>query len=125
MVVKKHPLTGDELSRNERASWIAQSIIRRWSFIISISIGSFIWWYFHDKFGDPDLSHWNAWASWMALVIESIVGIAMFGQTQRDAVILREIRALAKKLENNQNAEIQMEHQELDMLKKLLKEDEK
>ena len=38
------------------------------------------------------MAKWNYVASYLALFIESVVGIAMFSQTRRDAMIIREIR---------------------------------
>lgn len=42
---------------------------------------------------------WNLGASYLALVIESVVGIAMFAQTKRDAVVMREVRAMSQHVE--------------------------
>lgn len=89
------PITGDELSSGEYVSWLIQSIIRRWLFLGIITAATIAVW----ATGNPvALQWWNLAASYLALVIESIVGIAMFSQTRRDAVVIREIRALSKAL---------------------------
>lgn len=41
---------------------------------------------------------WNYFASWMAIMVEWMVGVYMFGQTKRDALVIREIRALARQM---------------------------
>lgn len=87
------PVTGDELTPSEHISWLLQGIIRRWAFLGIITVATiFVW--------STDNSHalvwWNLAASFLALVIEGTVGIAMFSQTRRDAVVIREIRHLAQ-----------------------------
>lgn len=99
------PVTGDRLTRGEWFSWRAQSLIRHWSFIVGFTTVTFTVWIL----GSPLwLSWWNYAASWLALVIESLVGIAMFGQTRRDAVILRGIRSTQGRLE--ELGELLLEH---------------
>lgn len=83
-------VTGDELSAGEFVSWHVQSVIRRWEFIIAFTAVTAIVWTFG---GDSGRNWWNYGASYLAVFIESLVGIAMLGQTHRDAVIIREIRA--------------------------------
>ena len=39
-------------------------------------------------------NQWNYLASYLAIFVEAIVGRAMFGQTRRDAQILRELRKM-------------------------------
>lgn len=103
------PVTGDRLRPSERFSRFMQAIIRRWSFIGVITVITIIWWSHPDLFRDKDLIHWNLGASYMALFIESVVGIGMFGQTLRDAVILRKVNASEEKV----LAEIQSLREEL------------
>lgn len=115
----KHPVTGDELSRGEWVAWRIQAAMRRWAFINILVSGSILWWLTGGFGWDPDLNKWNAWASLMALIIESLVGMAMFNQTQRDAVYLRRLFAMEeadlkstveiqKDLEHNPHEEKQM-----------------
>ena len=91
----RDPVTGDILDRSDWVSWKVQGVIRRWSFLGVISIATFTAWL-------TDNVHvilwWNLCASYMALVIESIIGLAQFSQTKRDAVIMREIRGIAKEI---------------------------
>jgi hypothetical protein len=92
----RDPVTGDELSRGEYISWIVQGIIRRWAFLGTITALTILAWSSALWFAQSSavLTWWNLSASYMALLIESVVGIAFFGQARRDAVVLREVRAL-------------------------------
>ncbi len=90
----KDPVTGDPLTRSELVSWHGQAIIRRWTFIVLFSLVTFTVWAIGNALW---VEWWNYAASWLALVIESVVGIAMFGQVRRDAVVLRELRSMARK----------------------------
>ena len=85
------PVTGDQLSLGEYISWLVQGIIRRWAFLVVISLATVAAW---STGNDTVLLWWNLAASYTALLIESIVGIAMFSQTRRDAVILRKLNRL-------------------------------
>jgi hypothetical protein len=91
----RDPVTGDLLTVGEKFSWIMQSIIRRWLFIGIITVATIVVWSANKAIG---LTWWNLGASYLALLIESTVGIAMFSQTRRDAVAIRETRALAKEM---------------------------
>jgi hypothetical protein len=91
------PVTGDVLTRSERVSWAVQGVIRRWLFLMVFTALTIAWWACPTLFGDPGRTWWNLVASYMAIFIESVVGIAMFSQTRRDALILREIRSLEQK----------------------------
>lgn len=95
------PATGDHLSAGEHISWVVQGVIRRWAFLITITLLTAVVWLTNNSLA---LVWWNLCASYLALVIESIVGIAMFSQTRRDAVVLREIRALAQRIERQEEA---------------------
>jgi len=83
----KHPVTGEAISLGQHISWILQKLIRKWPFIIAINLISYLCWILG---GTTVLLWWNLCASLMALNIESVVGIAMFEQTQADARIIRE-----------------------------------
>lgn len=96
--MSKHrdPVTGDELTTGEYVSWLIQGVIRRWTFLILVTVGTAVCW----ATRDPNvLLWWNLVASFLAIVIESIVGLAMFGQTRRDAVCLREVRTISRRVE--------------------------
>ena len=92
------PVTGDELTHAEHVSWQLQSLIRNWYFIGAITAATIVVsiigraWTFHL------MDIWNFSASYLALFIESIVGIAMFSQTRRDAVKIRKIESLGTQL---------------------------
>ena len=96
---KEHlnPDTGDVLSRGEYISWQIQGVIRNWWFAIIWSVGTFAWWIWPKVFLDTNAYiHWMNLASWLAVTVELVIGIAMFGQTKRDAMIIREIKKLEK-----------------------------
>jgi len=86
------PITGDELSTGEWVSWQVQGVIRRWHFIGVITLVTVLIWLTDNA---TALLWWNLAASFLAILIESIVGLALFSQTKRDACVLREVRALA------------------------------
>lgn len=89
------PITGDALSLQEHISWLIQGIIRRWLFIGIITVCTIICWVDANQ---TVLTWWNYAASYMALFIESVVGIAMFSQTRRDAVLIRTIAKMEKQI---------------------------
>lgn len=85
--------TGDEITRTEALSALAQSVIRRWTFIglfLAVTVPCFV-------LGGAVLGWWNYAASALAIVIESVVGIGVFNMGKRDAVILREVRHLSER----------------------------
>jgi len=84
-----NPVTGDALTLGEEFSWVMQGIIRRWAFLGLITVVTIVVWTLGNA---GSLTWWNLGASYLALLIEGTVGIAMFSQTRRDALILREIR---------------------------------
>ena len=55
-----------------------------------------MWWSPPRLFNDPTRLWWNLCASWLAVTVELIIGIAMIGQTKRDAMIIRHILKLEK-----------------------------
>lgn len=94
------PVTGDRLSWSEHLSWLAQGVIRRWLVLVVITLATAACWTVMALTGNQIVGiWWNLAASYLALVIEGTVGIAMFSRTRRDAVILREIRQHAKHTE--------------------------
>jgi uncharacterized membrane protein len=91
----RDPMIGDELTLGEYLSWKIQGVMRNWYFLTMITITTIIVWSTNN---DIALTWWNLAASYLALVIESIVGLAMFNQCKRDAVIIREIRAISQRI---------------------------
>lgn len=84
----RDPVTKDPLTLGEWLSWHVQGVIRHWWFILAITLITTLVW----STDNPTLLlWWNLTASYLAIFIESIVGLAMFGQTRRDAVILRHL----------------------------------
>lgn len=106
-----HATTGDVLTFSEQISWWVQGIIRNWFFVIGWTFITVIWWirphWFHD---DSSYVKWMNLASWLAVTVELIIGIAMIGQTKRDALIIRHI--------------LKLEKQEIEHLEDLLENDE-
>lgn len=90
------PVTGDQLTSGEYISWLIQGIIRRWAFLGVITAVTILVWATNNSIA---LTWWNLGASYLALVIESVVGLAMYGQTRRDAVTLREVRTISRHIE--------------------------
>jgi len=92
-----HKDTGDVLTFSEQISWTIQSIIRNWFFVIGWTAVTVFWWIKPSWFGDDkNYVHWMNLASWLAVTVELIIGIAMIGQTKRDAQIIRHILKLEK-----------------------------
>lgn len=92
----RDPVTGDILTQGEYISWIIQGIIRRWTFLGLITVVTILAWITRNE---TVLLWWNLGASYLALVIESIVGLGMYSQTRRDAVVMREVRAMSQHIE--------------------------
>lgn len=90
------PVTGDALTLGEYISWKVQGVIRRWSFLLVFVTFTVICW---STRNDIVLLWWNFIASFLAIVIESVVGMGMFGQARRDAKVLREVRKMSEKQE--------------------------
>jgi len=109
-----HKDTGDILTFSEQVSWSIQSVIRNWWFVIAWTALSAFWWIKPAVFKDnSSYVHWQLLASWLAVTVELIIGIAMIGQTKRDAQIIRHILKLEKQeLEHIQDI---LENQEEDV----------
>lgn len=112
---KRHTdaITGDEITRSERLSLLAQSVMRKWTFVLAYSALTLLWWTHPTLFGDHpgNDSRWQDWASYMALLIESLVGIGMFGWARRDSVILRKLYALERASEQRDEIDTGILHQ--------------
>ena len=92
-----HPDTGDVLTFSEKVSWFIQGVIRNWAFVIIWTVGTGIWWIKPHWFGDTSAYiKWMNLASWLAVTVELVIGIALIGQTKRDAMIIRHILKLEK-----------------------------
>jgi hypothetical protein len=79
------PITGDHLSPLEYYTRQVQVAVRTPWFILGfnvVTLGAFI---------TGHLDIWNYFASWLAIIVEWLVGTYMFGQTGRDAVHIRRI----------------------------------
>ena len=86
-----HPVTGDEIGLGEHLSWLVQARIRRWSFVGWLTLATATCWFI----GSPAvLEWWNFSASYLAVFIELVVGIAMYEQTKNDAKVIRKILAM-------------------------------
>jgi magnesium-transporting ATPase (P-type) len=107
-----HESTGDVLNFSEQISWKIQGIIRNWLFVIAWTATTIVWWLYPHLFGDNgSYVKWMNLASWLAVTVELIIGIAMIGQTKRDAMIIRHI--------------LKLEKQEIEHLQDLLEDDDK
>ena len=92
----RDPMTGDMLTTGEYISWLIQGLIRRWTFLIILTMVTILVW---STDNTTALTWWNLCASYLAIVIESIVGLSMMQQTKRDAVVMREVRAISQRVE--------------------------
>ena len=93
-----HSSTGDVLTLSEQISWKIQGVIRNWFFVVGWTGLSAVWFITPTTFGDShSYIHWQLLASQLAVTVELIIGIAMIGQTKRDALIIRHILALEKR----------------------------
>jgi hypothetical protein len=84
----RDPVTGDELTRLEYLVRQVQVVVRTPWFILAFNVATLLML----LAGHP--LEWNELASWLAIVIEWLVGTYMFGQTGRDAVHIRRIAQL-------------------------------
>ncbi len=89
----KDPVTGDELKPLEYFTRQVQVMVRTPWFLLLFNLTTIAIF-----LGHGDL--WNYFASWLAIIIEWLVGTYMFGQTGRDAIVMRTIKKeLAEKVE--------------------------
>jgi len=87
----KHPITGENIGLGEHLSWTAQNAIRRWEFVGVVTLATVVCWTINTA---GVLEWWNYAASYCAVLIELVVGIAMYQQTKADAKIIRKILAM-------------------------------
>ena len=96
-------VTGDRLSALEYLTLLVQTGLRSPWFLLGFNVVTIV------ALAVGGREGWNYFASWLAIIVEWIVGTFMLGQTHRDARCLREVRALAERL-------AKMEATELDKL---------
>ena len=81
------PVTGDKLTRLEYYVRQIQVFVRTPWFILFFNLITILMVFI---MGRP--VEWNDLASWLAIIIEWLVGTYMFGQTGRDALVIRTIK---------------------------------
>jgi hypothetical protein len=107
----RHPITGDSIGFGKHISWKIQFSIRNWYFIgaiTGVTVFCVIW----GTMNINVIGWWNVWASYMALFIESVVGISMFEQTRADAKILRDSLAKIEELLTKINQILELEQKQ-------------
>jgi hypothetical protein len=82
------PITGDELKPLEFYTRQVQVVVRTPWFLLAFNLITIICIILGQMLA------WNDLASWLAIMIEWLVGCYMFGQTGRDAVYIRKIARL-------------------------------
>jgi hypothetical protein len=89
------PVTGDVLTRLEYLTRKLQVMVRTPAFMLVFNLITVTAMVLHRA------DAWNYFASWLAIVIEWVVGTYMFGQTARDAQVIREVRELARVIQKH------------------------
>jgi hypothetical protein len=87
-------VTGDPLTALEYLTRQAQLALRSPWFIVGFNVFTLTMMALGWR------EQWNYIASWLAIMVEWVVGTFMFGQTRRDAVVLRETRAVVEHIED-------------------------
>lgn len=77
------PVTGDVLSRLEYLTRQVQVVVRTPWFILGFNLLTV------SALLAGHVDAWNFVMSWLAIIIEWLVGTYMFGQTSRDAIVTR------------------------------------
>lgn len=115
-----HEATGDVLTFSEQISWKVQGIIRNWYFVIVWSTVTFVWWIQPTWFTDTHAYiKWMNVASWLAVTVELVIGIAMIGQTKRDAQIIRAMYKMLPEIQQALEYIRKLEEREIDMIEEL------
>lgn len=109
------PVTGDRLTAGERVSWGIQRLIRRWAFIGAVQLITAICWLI-GVWHPEVLTWWNLAASDFAIIMEFLIGIAMLGQTVRDALVSRAVR----RMEQEHGEQLRVQGQQIAELHALL-----
>jgi len=115
-----HETTGDVLTFSEQISWKIQGIIRNWYFVILWSTVTLVWWCQPTWFTDTHAYiKWMNLASWLAVTVELVIGIAMIGQTKRDAQIIRAMYKMLPEIQQALEYIRKLEEREIDMIGEL------
>lgn len=107
---------------SNRFSWAMQSVIRKWRFILLVQAGIFFTYKFGAAIGYDGVDHVNLnlfmsdWALW----IESLVGIGVFGQSVRDARVIRFLILMVKAALHIAQRQADMESRILNLEEKIL-----
>lgn len=104
------PATGDPLSALEYGTRQIQQALRSPWFLLAFNLSTLILFLLGLR------EQWNYFASWLAIMVEWVVGTYMFGQTRRDAIILRQLLATATRLEALEQTAATTESRILDTL---------
>lgn len=87
----------ERLPLGEQASWAVQRVIRNWAFLgVFTAFTLWVWVFLDPIWRHPITDQWNLWASYMAIFIEGVTAMALINQTRRDALVIREIRAIVR-----------------------------
>ena len=100
-------------------SWKAQGIFRSWWFVIIFSTITFTWLAIPRFFHDPARLWLNYYLSYIAVLVESIIGIGVVSQSMRDAVLLRELKKLGKHDTEHSVADYQIDLEALQLIKEI------
>ena len=115
----KNHITGDPLRLSEYLSWKSQGIFRSWWFVIIFTTITFTWLAVPVWFHDPGRLWLNYYLSYLAVLVESIIGIGVASQSMRDAVILREIKKLGTSDTEHSVADYKVDVEALQLIKEI------
>lgn len=115
----KNHITGDHLRFSEWLSWKAQGIFRSWWFVSIFTTITFVWLAFPKPFHDPNRLWLNYYLSYIAVLVESIIGIGVASQAMRDAVIIREINKMNKQDTEHSVADYKIDVEALALIKEI------
>jgi uncharacterized membrane protein len=104
---------------SEYLSWKSQGIFRSWWFVIIFTTITFTWLAVPVWFHDPGRLWLNYYLSYLAVLVESIIGIGVASQSMRDAVILREIKKLGKQDTEHSVADYKVDVEALQLIKEI------
>jgi len=112
-----NPINGDPMTFGEMAAWKLQGIIRQWWFLLGYTFATAICW----LVGGPTvLLWWNFASSFLAIVVEGVVGRAMFAVTKTDSAVLREIRKIGKYDTEHSVKDYEVDLETREMVKRIL-----
>lgn len=113
----KNPINGDSMTFGEMAAWKLQGIIRQWWFLLGYTVTTAVCWLVG---GTKVLLWWNLASSFLAIVVEGVVGRAMFAVTKTDSAVLREIRKLGAHDTEHSIKDYEVDLETHDMVQKIL-----